>query len=68
MYSDELQAQTREYFKTMPVAMMKQFGTNKFGLGQLEPDSSYSIRVFRSDEVYVFKTIDLLIEAGWAID
>ena len=68
MYSNELQSQTKEYFKTMPFTMMKQFGTNKFGLGQLKPDSSYSIRVFRSDEVCIFETIDLLLEAGWAID
>ena len=68
MYSEDLQEQTRVYFTTMPIAMMKQFGTDKFGIGQCEHDGSYSINVFNSDEVLCFKTIDELLKAGWAID
>ena len=68
MYSDELQKQTKEYFKNYPIAMMKQFGTDKFGACQLESDGIYYITVFKSDEVLSFETIDELLEAGWAID
>ena len=68
MYSDELQKQTKEYFKSMPIAMMKQFGTHKFGACQLESDGIYYITVFDSDEVLSFETMDELLVAGWAID
>ncbi len=68
MYLDELQKQTKEYFKTKPIAMMKQFGTDTFGAGQLESDGIYYITVLNSDEVLSFETIDDLIKAGWAID
>ena len=68
MYSVKLQKQTKEYFKNDPIAMMKQFGTGKFGACQLESDGIYYITVFDRDEVLSFKTIDTLLEAGWAID
>jgi len=68
MYSDELQKQTKEYFKSMPIAMMKQFGTNKFGDCQIEEDGSYLITVLGNDKILTFKTIEELLEAGWAID
>ena len=68
MYSEKLQKQTKEYFKSNPIAMMKQFGTEKFGACQLESDGIYYITVFDSDEVLAFETIDKLLEAGWAID
>ena len=41
MYSQELQDQTRECFKKMPMGMMKQFDTHKFGICQLESDGVY---------------------------
>ena len=68
MYSETLKNQTRAYFKKIPMAMMKQFETDKFGDCELKPDGGYSIRVFNSDEVLCFKTIDELLKAGWAID
>ena len=68
MYSESLQNQTREYFKKMPMAMMKQFGTDTFGYGKLEPEGGYSIYLFKSDEVVTFKSMNELLKAGWAID
>jgi len=68
MYSQELQNQTKAYFKSDPLAMMKQFKTHKFGACQLESDGRYYITVFDSDEVLSFNTIDELLEEGWAID
>ena len=68
MYSETLQNQTREYFKKITMAMMKQFGTDKFGDCELRPEGGYSIRVFNSDEVVTFKSMDELLEASWAID
>ena len=68
MYSHELQELTRKYFESVPVAMMKQFRTGKFGACQLESDGIYYITIFNSDEVLSFETIDELIQANWAID
>lgn len=68
MYSETLQKQTKQYFQAFPMAMMKQFATDRFGAGQLERDGSYSVRVFNSDEVVTFKTIDALLDEGWVID
>ena len=68
MWTKILQEETKEYFKSMPIAMMKQFGTHKFGACQLESDGIYYITVFDSDEVLSFKTIDELLTARWAID
>ena len=68
MYSEELRKQTKEYFKTTPIAMMKKFGTDTFGGCQLESNGIYYITVFDSDEVLSFETIDELLAADWAID
>jgi len=68
MWTKTLQEETKEYFKNNPIAMMKQFGTNKFGACQQESDGIYYITVFDSDEVLSFEHIDQMIEAGWAID
>ena len=68
MWTETLQEQTKEYFKSIPIAMMKQFGTHKFGACQLESDGIYYITVFDSDEVLSFETIEELLKAGWAID
>ena len=68
MWTETLQEQTKEYFKNNPIAMMKQFGTGKFGACQLESDGVYYIAVFDSEEVISFETMDELLVAGWAID
>ena len=68
MWTETLQKQTKEYFENNPIAMMKQFGTGKFGVCQLESDGIYYITVFKSDEVLAFETVEELLTANWAID
>ena len=66
MWSEELQEQTKEYFKNLPVAAMKKTG-GKYGVCILQ-DGKYTIQDRESDQVYVFECIDELIKDGWAID
>ena len=66
MWSEELQKQTREYFKSMPIAAMKQIG-GKFGIGVFQ-DDKYIITDRETNEEYLYETMDALIEAKWAID
>jgi len=67
MWSDELQEQTREYFKHLPFGAMKQFGTDVFGIGALR-DGQYIVTDRTTKEQYVFTSVDELITAKWAID
>jgi hypothetical protein len=66
MWSDTLQEQTREHFKTMPFAAMKQIG-GKFGMGVFR-DGKYIITDIETKEIYEFLSMDELIVAKWAID
>ena len=66
MYSQTLQEQTREYFKHLPFAAMKQYG-GKFGLALFQ-DNQFIITDRKTDDKYYFDSIDALIEANWAID
>jgi len=66
MYSDSLKQQTREYFKTMSFAAMKQFG-GKFGIGVLR-DEKYIITDRKTAEKYCYESMDALIKANWAVD
>ena len=67
MYTQTLQDQTREYFKNLPFAAMKQFGTDSFGIGVLR-EGKYIITNRETKEKYIFENMDALLEAGWAID
>lgn len=66
MWSDELQEQTREYFKSLPIAAMKQY-EGKYGICTLI-DDKYIIKDRETKEVYEYSTMDELINAKWAID
>ena len=66
MWSEALQEQTREYFKSMPIAAMKQIG-GKFGICVFR-DYKYLITDRETNEEYLFETMDALIDAKWAID
>ena len=66
MWSETLQQQTKEYFKTLPFAEMKQFG-GRFGTCVYK-DGQYIIVDKESDDVYTFESMDELIANGWAID
>jgi len=66
MWSDELQEQTREYFKSMPFAFMKKIG-GKNGVCTLE-NRIYTIKDRDTSEEYIFNSIDSLIAAQWVID
>lgn len=47
---------------------MKQFGTDKFGIGRRWDDGECVIFDLKTEEKYVFETINDLLQAGWAID
>ena len=66
MWSDELQKETKAYFKSMPVAAMKQIG-GRFGICAFEK-GKYTVADRESDRVDVFHCIEELLGAGWAID
>ena len=66
MYSQKLQEQTREHFKNIPFAAMKQFG-GKFGIGAFQ-GGKYIVTDRKTYEKYIFESMDKLIENGWAID
>lgn len=66
MWSDELQEETKEYFKSMPVAAMKQIG-GRFGICTFE-DGKYTVTDRESDWVDVFQCVEDLLNDGWTID
>lgn len=66
MWSEALQKQTREYFKSMPFAAMKQIG-GKFGICVFR-ENTYHIVDRETNAEYLYETMDALIEAKWAID
>ena len=66
MWSKELQKQTIEFFKTIPMAAMKNFD-GAFGICILN-DGIYTITDRKTYEEYVYESIDALLEAKWAID
>ena len=66
MWSKELQKQTREYFQTMPMAAMKKID-GVYGVCILK-DGIYTIIDRKTNEKYVYESIDALLEAKWAID
>jgi len=67
MWSQSLQEQTREHFKNMPFAAMKQFGTDTFGIGVFR-DGKYIITNRETNTQDEFSSMDELITAKWAID
>ena len=69
MWSEELQQQTREFFKKWPMAMMKHFGDMKFGVCHVK-DGRYLIEGI-GDAVgqrWEYASVDMMIADGWAID
>jgi len=69
MWSDELQKSTRDHFERIPMALMKHFGDMSFGFCIMK-DGKYTILDMKeeSDKKWVYKTIDEMLNAGWAID
>jgi len=67
MWTENLQQQTREVFENMNGAFMKHFGDSQFGLCILI-DGKYIIDNRSNDEVYEYKTMEVLLEDEWAID
>jgi hypothetical protein len=66
MWSDELQQQTREYFKQFPIAAMKNID-GRFGVCALM-NGIYTIEDRKTNEVYKFSSMEDLIAAKWALD
>ena len=66
MWSEELQEQTREYFKRLPIAAMKKVG-GRYGVATMQ-DGKFIIQDRETDQTSVFECIEELIEADWAID
>ncbi|PHR54380.1 MAG: hypothetical protein COA44_13260 [Arcobacter sp.] len=67
MWTEVLQEETKEHFKNMSFAAMKQFGTDTFGIGVFR-DGKYIITNRESKEQYIYESMDDLIKAKWAID
>jgi len=66
MWSENLQKQTVEHFKKLPMAAMKQVG-GRFGFC-IYKNGQYVIKNMSNNQQYIFDTIDDLIAAKWAID
>lgn len=67
MWSEELQKQTKEFFKTIPIACVKYSGDLHCGVCAVI-EGKYIITEHSTDTKYEFDSIEALIEAGWAID
>ena len=68
MWTETLQQQTREYFTSLAFAMMKEFGTSRFGIAHRLEDDSFAVFVLKSRKILTFSSVDDMISAGWAID
>ena len=66
MWTKELQKQTREYFNMMPMAAMKQI--DGVYVVCIFKDGLYTIIDRKTNEKYVYESMDALLEAKWAID
>lgn len=67
MWSDELQKQTREYFKKMPASSVKHFNDLCFGTCMLIK-GEYVITEHNTNAKHKFDSIEALIQNGWVID
>ena len=68
MWTETLQQQTRDYFTSLPFAMMKEFDTSRFGIAHHLEDDSFTISILDSKDILIFSSINEMISAGWAID
>ncbi len=66
MYSEELQEQTRDFFKEMPMALMKNFD-GKFGVCILK-DKKYIITDRDTKNIYKYLSVEEFIQDKWVID
>jgi hypothetical protein len=68
MWTEELQQQTREFFKTLNGAFMKHFGDSRFGLC-IYQNGKYVIKDRENFEnFWEYDSVDEMIKDGWAID
>ena len=49
-------------------AMMKEFGTSRFGIAHRLEDDSFAVFVLKSRKILKFSSVDDMISACWAID
>jgi hypothetical protein len=66
MYSEELQEQTREFFKEMPMGLMKNYD-GRFGVCILK-DEKYIITDRDTRDIYTYLSIEEFIQDKWVID
>jgi hypothetical protein len=65
MWSKELTELSRKYFEGGCCCVKSE--NDEFGELLIE-DGDYVIYLFESDKKYTFKTVDEIINAGWAVD
>ena len=69
MRTKKLQQKTRDYFDTLPTAIVKHFGDGKFGLCVVQ-DGTFVITDLQegSDTRWVYETIEAMLMDGWVVD